>query len=109
IPILQSIINIPFGGRTPFTAELFFINKTAKLDVLWGTSDPITLIDPKYAVRLRVRAFGQFAIKISDYRIFLTELIGALGDSQVIKYDLVIKYFNSTYLLLTSRMKTLLS
>lgn len=23
IPILQSLINIPFGGRTPFTAEVF--------------------------------------------------------------------------------------
>jgi membrane protease subunit (stomatin/prohibitin family) len=52
IPILQSFINIPFGNRTPFTAEVIFINNTAKLDVLWGTTDPISLIDPKYAVRL---------------------------------------------------------
>ena len=93
IPILQSLINIPFGRRTPFTAEVFFINKTAKLDVLWGTNDPISLIDPKYAVRLRIRAFGQFGIRISDYRVFLTELIGALGDDQIVKYNLVIKYF----------------
>lgn len=93
IPILKSLINIPFGGRTPFTAEVFFINNTAKLDVLWGTSDPISVIDPKYFVRLRVRAFGQFGIKISDHRVFLTELIGAMGNSQIVKYDLVIKYF----------------
>lgn len=106
IPILQSLINIPFGGRTPFTAEVFFINNTAKLDILWGTSDPISLIDPKYAVRLRVRAFGQFAIKISDYRVFLTELIGALGDSQVVKYDLVIKYFKGVII---TKVKTIIS
>ncbi len=93
IPILQSLINIPFGRRTPFTAEVFFINKTARLDILWGTNDPISLIDPKYAVRLRVRAFGQFGIRISDYRVFLTELIGAVGDDQVVKYNLVINYF----------------
>ena len=62
------------GGRTPFTAEVIFINNTAKLDVFWGTTDPISLIDPKYSVRLRVRAFGQFGIRISDYRVFITEL-----------------------------------
>lgn len=93
IPLLQGIINIPFGGRTPFTAEVYYINKTAKLDMLWGTSDPISLIDPKYSVRLRVRAFGQFGIRISDFRVFLTELIGAVGNSQVVKYDLVLNYF----------------
>jgi len=106
IPILQSLINIPFGGRTPFTAEVIFINNTAKLDVFWGTTDPISLIDPKYAVRLRVRAFGQFGIKISDYRVFITELIGALGDSQIVKYDIVIKYFKGV---IVTKIKTILS
>ncbi len=85
---------------------MFFINNTAKLDILWGTTDPISLIDPKYAVRLRVRAFGQFAIKISDYRVFLTELIGALGDSQIVKYDLVIKYFKG---IIVTKIKTIIS
>jgi membrane protease subunit (stomatin/prohibitin family) len=106
IPILQSLINIPFGCRTPFTAEVFFINNTAKLDILWGTTDPISLIDPKYAVKLRVRAFGQFAIKISDYRIFLTELIGTLGDSQIVKYDIVIKYFKGA---IVTKIKTIIA
>lgn len=106
IPILQSIVNIPFGGRTPFTAELFFINNTIKLDILWGTSDPINLIDPKYLVRLRVRAFGQLGIKISDHRLFLTELIGAMGDNQIVKYDLVIKYFKGV---IVTKIKTIIS
>ncbi|MFD0682274.1 MULTISPECIES: SPFH domain-containing protein [unclassified Paenibacillus] len=106
IPILQGLINIPFGGRTPFTAEVFFINKTVKLDILWGTSDPISLIDPKYAVRLRVRAFGQFGIRISDYRVFLTELIGAVGDDQIVKYDTVIGYFKGVTV---TKVKTIIA
>lgn len=106
IPILQSLINIPFGGRTPFSAEVFFINNIAKLDILWGTSDPISLIDPKYLVRLRVRAFGQFGIKICDHRVFLTELIGAMGNSQIVKYDLVIKYFKGV---IVTKIKTIIS
>ncbi|MFC5704101.1 SPFH domain-containing protein [Cohnella faecalis] len=106
IPLLQSIVNLPFGGRTPFTAEVFFINKTSKLDVLWGTSDPISLIDPKYAVRLRVRAFGQLGIRITDFRVFLTSLIGAVGDGDVVKYDTVISYFKGV---IVTKMKTLIA
>ena len=105
IPLLKDFINIPFGGRTPFSAEVFFINKTARLDILWGTTDPISLIDPKYAVRLRVRAFGQFGIRILDYRVFLTELIGAVGDS-VVKYDLVIDYFKGA---IVTKVKTIIA
>ena len=106
IPLLKSVVNLPFGGRTPFTAEVFFINKTAKLDILWGTTDPINLIDPKYFIRLRVRAFGQFGIKISDYRVFLTELIGAVGDDQVVKYDTVVQYFKGV---VVTKVKTILA
>ncbi|WP_317890234.1 SPFH domain-containing protein [Paenibacillus sabuli] len=106
IPILQSIINLPFGNTTPFKAELFFINRTVKLDLLWGTSDPISLIDPKYKVRLRVRAFGQFGMRISDYRVFLTELIGALGDREVVKYDMVLDYYRGVTV---TKIKTLIA
>lgn len=106
IPLLQGLINLPFGGRTPFSAEVFFINRTVKLDMLWGTSDPISLIDPKYNVRLRVRAFGQFGMRISDYRVFLTELIGALGDYNIVKYDMVISHFKG---LTVTKVKTIIS
>lgn len=106
IPLLQSFINLPFGGRTPFSAEVFFINTTVKLDILWGTSDPISLIDPKYGVRLRVRAFGQMGTRISNYRVFLTELIGAVGDAQVVKYDTVMNYFKGVTV---TKVKTIIS
>ena len=106
IPLLNTVINIPYGGRTPFSAEIFFINNTSKMDVLWGTTDPISLIDPKYRVLLRVRTFGQFAIRITDYRVFMTQLIGALGNSQVIKYDLVIKFFKGV---VVTKVKTIIA
>ena len=37
LPILKSLINLPFGGRTPFSAEVYFINSTTKLDLSWGS------------------------------------------------------------------------
>ncbi|MHA7965896.1 SPFH domain-containing protein [Paenibacillus sp. CAU 1782] len=106
IPLLKSIVNLPFGKKTPFSVEIFFINRTAKLDILWGTSDPVSLIDPKYNVRLRVRAFGQLGIRVEDFRVFLTELIGTLGDHEVVKYDSMIQYFKG---LTVTKVKTVIS
>ncbi|HIW31306.1 MAG TPA: SPFH domain-containing protein [Candidatus Paenibacillus intestinavium] len=106
IPILSSLINLPFGNRTPFTTEIYFINRAAKLDLYWGTTDPITLIDPKYSVRMRVRAHGQIGLKIVDYRVFITELIGSLGDGNIVKYDNVIQFYRG---LIVTKIKTLIS
>ncbi|WP_249664258.1 SPFH domain-containing protein, partial [Lysinibacillus sp. D4B1_S16] len=52
IPILHNIVNLAYGGETPFSAEIYFINLTVKMDLYWGTTDPIQLIDPKYFVKL---------------------------------------------------------
>jgi membrane protease subunit (stomatin/prohibitin family) len=93
IPLLQSFINLPFGGKTPYTAEIYFINKTSKLDMNWGTIDPIQLIDPKYNIKLRIRAFGQFGMKVEDYRVFLTELIGAMNPYEAMNYSKMMNYF----------------
>lgn len=76
IPLLQSVINLPFGGRSPFAAEVWFINKIHSMDIKWGTATPLQLQDPKYQVILSVRAFGQFGIQVEDSRKFLIKLIG---------------------------------
>jgi len=78
IPILQRIINLPFGGRSPFSAEVWFINRAFALDIKWGTTTPIQVQDPKYGVFVPLRAFGQFGIQIEDSRRFLTKLVGTM-------------------------------
>ena len=41
IPLLGKLINLPFGGDTPFQAEVWFVNTLAILDTKWGTPSPI--------------------------------------------------------------------
>lgn len=106
LPILSSLINLPFGGQTPFTAEIFYVNKTARLNMNWGTSDPIPLIDPKYFVKVRVRAFGQFGIRINDYEVFFQQLIGAMGMGEIVDYNAVTEFYKG---LLVTRLKTLIA
>jgi len=78
IPVLQSLINIPFGGRSPFSAEVWFINRAFALDIKWGTTTPIQIQDPKYGVFVPLRAFGQFGLQIEDSRRFLIKLVGTM-------------------------------
>ncbi|PNV63745.1 virion core protein (lumpy skin disease virus) [Clostridium sp. chh4-2] len=93
LPILQGLVNLPFGGRTPFSAEIYYINTTTKLDIEWGTTDPIQLIDPKYFVKLRIRAFGQMGLKLRDYTNFFRELIGGMNQADVVSYDKLKKFY----------------
>lgn len=95
IPILNKLINLPFGGRSPFTAEVWYINKIFSLDVKWGTATPIQLQDPKYKIFAPVRAFGQFGIQIEESEKFLLKLVGTLPTFD--KATLV-KFFRGLYL-----------
>lgn len=79
IPVLQKIINLPFGKRSPFSAEVWFVNRAFSLDIKWGTVSPIQIQDPKYNVFIPVRAFGQFGIQIADTKRFLVKLVGTMS------------------------------
>lgn len=106
LPILQSFINLPFGGKTPFTAEVFYLNTISKLDINWGTTNPIQLIDPKYYIKLSIRAFGQLGLKISDASLFFKELIGVVTPSAAIRFENVLNYFRG---LIVQKMKTIIA
>lgn len=106
LPLIQGLVNLPFGGQTPFTAEIYFINKITKLDMTWGTKDPIQIVDPKYKIKLRVRGFGQFGVKIDDYRVFLTELIGSIGSRDAVSFDKVCSFFDG---ILITKIKTIIA
>lgn len=95
IPILNIIVNLPFGGQSPFKAEVWFINKVFSLNVKWGTPTPIQLQDPKYKIFVPVRAYGQFGVKVEESKKFLLKLIGTLP-----RFDkaTLVKYFRGVYL-----------
>ncbi|MDR0405863.1 MAG: SPFH domain-containing protein, partial [Clostridiales bacterium] len=95
IPLLRALVNLPFGRRSPFTAEVWYVNKVSALDVKWGTPTPVQLQDPKYNVFIPLRAFGQFGIRIADAKTFLTKLVGTLPAFSSAD---IIKYFRGAYL-----------
>jgi len=66
---------------------VWFISKTAKLDLNWGTPQRISLIDPLFNYPVNIGAFGLYGIRIEDSRRFYTQLVGtqSLADSSRIR------------------------
>jgi len=95
LPLLQKLVNLPFGGQTPFAAEVYFVNKTSRLDYKWGTRTPIPIEDPKYKVLLSVGCYGQFGLRVADSRTFVTQIVGTLPTMQGAAWDgaQVLDYF----------------
>ncbi len=106
LPLLNKLVKLPFGGKTPFSAEIYYINKTSKLDMNWGTANPFQLEDPKYGLILSIRCHGKYGVRIVDSRQFVSELIGALPNGATVNYPYIASYFSG---LLTNRIKTVIS
>jgi membrane protease subunit (stomatin/prohibitin family) len=79
LPILSSIIGIPFGFQTPFKAEVFFINKTIAMETKFVLI-PFNMMEPNFHVPIPITARGSFAIKIVDAKIFINKITGVIKD-----------------------------
>ncbi len=106
LPLLNKLVNLPFGGQTPFTAEIYYVNRTSKLNMNWGTPNPFPVEDPKYGILLSIRSHGTYGLRINDTRMFVTELVGAVPNGSTITYGFIASYFNG---LLVSKVKNVIS
>lgn len=95
IPLIRRLVNLPFNGESPFSCQVYFINKVVSMDVLWGTSSPIPIQDAKYSIILPVRANGQFGVRVADSKKLLLSLVGTIDqfDQMTLK-----KYFKGILL-----------
>ena len=75
LPILATLRGWKYGFESPFKAEVYFVNTRTFTDRKWGTKNPIMLRDPEFGPT-RLRAFGSFAIKVSDPATFLKQIVG---------------------------------
>ena len=72
LPILSSLIGMVTSGRTPFTADLYFINLKNMPQIGWGTNPPIPMETPgKGLGAALLSTFGTMNISIADPTRFL--------------------------------------
>ncbi|NTW32016.1 MAG: SPFH domain-containing protein [Bacteroidetes bacterium] len=78
IPIMATLKGWKYGFHSPFKAEVYFCNTKNFTDLKWGTKNPIMMRDAEFGV-VRIRAFGNFAMKIKDAVKFIKEVAGTDG------------------------------
>lgn len=82
LPVLSTLRGWKYGFESAYKAEIYFVNTKNFTDQKWGTKSPIMLRDPEFGP-LRLRAFGTYAIKISNASKFIEEIVGTQGHFSV--------------------------
>ncbi|PLX42210.1 MAG: virion core protein (lumpy skin disease virus) [Deltaproteobacteria bacterium] len=75
LPILNKILAIPWGLRSPFRAEVYFVNLKTFVNMRWGTRDPVAFRDSELGL-VRLRAHGIFDIQVVQPVLFVNSLVG---------------------------------
>ena len=76
MPILRTLLSLPYAFESPFKAEVYFIKTTEQLNRKWGTPNPVTMRDADFGmVRLRCRGIYTYSIAISNEMI--SRFVGA--------------------------------
>ena len=76
LPLLGRLLARPFGGKTPFHCEVYFINKTEQMALRWGTDSKAEYVEPSYNFPIQIGASGEMSLRVSDGRKLLNRLVG---------------------------------
>ena len=71
----ESFDRIRYGGQTPLSQKVYFINLQEIKGIKFGTRNPINYFDNFYNAELFLRAHGTYSIKVTDPLLFYAEVI----------------------------------
>lgn len=77
LPLLRNLYGIPFGGKNPFMAQVWFVNKAAPLTIDWK-STAMRFMDPDYNQMIPLVAQGRYGLKVAQAERFLIKLVGSV-------------------------------
>jgi membrane protease subunit (stomatin/prohibitin family) len=86
IPLLGRLIGAPFGGNSPFTAEVFFVSMREFTSMKWGTLQPMVYRDRDFGM-VRLRAFGGYSFKVAEPALLVGNLAGSRGVFSLAQLD----------------------
>jgi membrane protease subunit (stomatin/prohibitin family) len=78
IPLLVEFIKLPFGNKSPFRADVYYVSLQQHTDLKWGTPQPIPMRDAQFGM-VRLRAFGTYIVQVAEPRKLLTSVVGTRG------------------------------
>jgi len=82
LPLLTNLLNWDKAFKSPFKSDVYFYSSRLRIDQKWGTATPIVIRDREFGA-VRLRAYGIYAYRIADPRIFYQKVSGSRGIYQV--------------------------
>ena len=78
IPFVVNYLKIPFGSKSPFRAEVVFVNLKDFVDRPWRSPAPLPFRDADLGV-VRLEAAGKFAFQVAQPQQFVNQIVGTQG------------------------------
>jgi len=75
LPVLTYLKHWDKLFKSPFKSDVYFFSTRQQIDQKWGTPQPISIRDKDFGA-VRLRAFGNYAYRIADPKLFHTEIAG---------------------------------
>jgi membrane protease subunit (stomatin/prohibitin family) len=86
LPVLTYLKNWDKLFQSPFKSDVYFFSTRQQIDQRWGTTQPVTIRDKDFGA-VRLRAFGNYAYRIVDAKLFYTEISGTRDTYTVPELD----------------------
>ncbi len=75
LPLLTNLMNWDKAFQSPFKSDVYFFSVRLQINQRWGTATPVTIRDQEFGA-IRLRAYGIYAYKIADPRVFFNKISG---------------------------------
>src|SRR5208282_435753 len=75
LPILTDLMNWSKDFESPVKSDVYFFSTRLQIDQKWGTGTPVTIRDKEFGA-VRLRAYGTYAYRLVDPRVFFTQVSG---------------------------------
>jgi membrane protease subunit (stomatin/prohibitin family) len=75
LPILTYLQNWDKLFKSPFKSDVYFFSTRQQVDQRWGTTQPVTIRDKDFGA-VRLRGFGNYSYRVTDPKLFHTEISG---------------------------------
>lgn len=75
LPVLTKMLALPWGFKSPFRTEVYFVNLKVFTNMRWGTKDPVAFRDSELGL-IRLRAFGVFTMRVTQPLLFINTIVG---------------------------------
>lgn len=82
LPVLADLLGWAYMFESPFKSDVYFVNTKQFIDQKWGTPSPVLIPDPKFE-QVEIKAYGTFAFRVTEPKVFLKQVSGTNEDYTV--------------------------